>query len=272
MSVPVEEVTTRTYTVPTDHPESDGTLEWRATTMVMAEVRAGGTTGLGWTYASRASQTIIEDILSEAVVGADLLGTAGAHEGMVRACRNIGRPGAVSCAVSAVDIALWDCKARHLGVPLADLFGRCGDEVAIYGSGGFLTYDDETARAQLEQWVAEWDISRVKIKIGEAWGGRPERTWPEPRSPGRSSVTMSHCLSTPTAPTAESRRCALAVSWPTQPASPGSKSLCHRTISSACDSSGTHSTSMLLQESTAMTRPTLLTWWPRAPWTASRST
>ena len=175
MPVPVEEVTTRTYTVPTDQPESDGTLEWQATTMVTAEVRAGGATGLGWTYASRASQTVIEDYLSDAVVGSDLLGTAATHEDMVRACRNIGRPGAVSCAISAVDIALWDCKARHLGVPLADLFGRCTDDVAIYGSGGFITYDDATARAQLERWVGDWEIPRVKIKIGESWGARPER-------------------------------------------------------------------------------------------------
>jgi L-alanine-DL-glutamate epimerase-like enolase superfamily enzyme len=175
VTVRVEEVATRTYTVPTDQPEADGTLEWRATTMVTAEVRAGGATGLGWTYASRASQTIIEDLLAEAVVGSDLLGTAASHERMVRACRNIGRPGAVSCAISAVDIALWDCKARHLGVPLADLFGRCADEVAIYGSGGFITYGEETAQAELEQWVGDWEIPRVKIKIGEAWGARPER-------------------------------------------------------------------------------------------------
>jgi L-alanine-DL-glutamate epimerase-like enolase superfamily enzyme len=171
----VEEVATGTYTVPTDQPESDGTLTWHATTMVTAEVRGGGATGLGWTYASRASQTVIEDHLSEAVVGTDLLDTAAAHEGMVRACRNIGRPGAVSCAISAVDIALWDCKARLLDVPLAALFGRCTEEVTIYGSGGFITYDDATARAQLEQWVGDWGIPRVKIKIGEAWGARPER-------------------------------------------------------------------------------------------------
>ena len=175
MPVPVKGIKTRTYTVPTDQPEADGTLEWHATTMVTAQVHAGDTTGLGWTYASRASQTIIEDLLSEAVIGADILDTAASHERMVRACRNVGRPGVVSCAISAVDIALWDCKARYLGVPLADLFGRCTDEVAIYGSGGFITYDQETARAQLEQWVGEWEIPRVKIKIGEAWGGRLER-------------------------------------------------------------------------------------------------
>jgi L-alanine-DL-glutamate epimerase-like enolase superfamily enzyme len=175
VTVSVEEVATRTYTIPTDQPESDGTLEWQSTTLVTTEVRAGGTTGLGWTYASRASQIIIEDILAEAVVGSDLLGTTATHERMVRACRNIGRPGVVSCAISAVDIALWDCKARHLGVSLADLFGRCKDEVAIYGSGGFITYDEATARAQLEQWVGDWKISKVKIKVGEAWGARPER-------------------------------------------------------------------------------------------------
>ena len=175
MPIPVEAVTSRTFTVPTDDPEADGTLEWQSTTMVTAEVSAGGTIGLGWTYGSRASQTIIEDLLAEAVIGADLFATAASHERMVRACRNLGRPGVVSCAISAVDIALWDCKARQLGVPLADLFGRITDEIAIYGSGGFTTYDDETARAQLEQWVGEWEIPRVKIKVGEAWGTRPER-------------------------------------------------------------------------------------------------
>jgi L-alanine-DL-glutamate epimerase-like enolase superfamily enzyme len=175
MPVPVEEVTTRTYTVPTDQPESDGTLEWDATTMVTATVRAEGTTGLGWTYASRASQTVIEDLLSAALVGSDLLATADCHERMVRACRNVGRPGAVSSAISAVDIALWDCKARYMDVSLADLFGRYTNEVAIYGSGGFITYDEATARAQLEQWVDAWEIPRVKIKVGEAWGHRPAR-------------------------------------------------------------------------------------------------
>jgi L-alanine-DL-glutamate epimerase-like enolase superfamily enzyme len=175
MSVSVESLTTRSYTIPTDQPEADGTLEWHSTTMVTAEVSAGGSTGIGWTYASRASKLIIEDILSEVVVGADLSDVAATHERMVRACRNLGRPGVVSCAISAVDIALWDCKARYLNVSLVDLFGRCRDEVAIYGSGGFTTYDDATAAAQLEQWVGDWEIPRVKIKIGESRGSRPER-------------------------------------------------------------------------------------------------
>ena len=173
--IPVESVRSRIFTVPADQPEADGTLAWQSTTVVTAEVVAGGRTGLGWTYASRASQAVIEDFLSDAVVGSDVMAVAAAHEGMVRACRNIGRPGVVSCAISAVDIALWDCKARQLDLPLADLFGRCHDDVVIYGSGGFTTYDEKTARAQLEHWVTEWGCAAVKIKVGESWGTRAGR-------------------------------------------------------------------------------------------------
>ena len=86
------------------------------------------------------------------------------------------RGGAVSqTALSALDIALWDLKARLLHQPLSALFGRCRADVPIYGSGGFTTYDDATTTAQLELWVGEWEIPRVKIKIGESWGTNPER-------------------------------------------------------------------------------------------------
>ncbi len=167
---PVTGLSVRTFTVPTDRPEADGTLAWDATTMVLAEVHAGGQTGTGWTYGARACQTVIEDQLVGAVAGRDVLDIACCHEAMVRVCRNLGRPGVVSCAISAVDIALWDCKARLLGVALVKLFGRHRDGCAIYGSGGFTTYDDRTTAGQLERWTGELGIPRVKIKIGESWG------------------------------------------------------------------------------------------------------
>jgi L-alanine-DL-glutamate epimerase-like enolase superfamily enzyme len=100
---------------------------------------------------------------------------AGITESMVRACRNLGRPGLVSCAVSAADTALWDLKARLLGIPLAALFGRCWAAVPVYGSGGFTTYSDETTASQLEGWIGGPGITRVKIKIGESWGKEPAR-------------------------------------------------------------------------------------------------
>jgi L-alanine-DL-glutamate epimerase-like enolase superfamily enzyme len=113
---------------------------------------------------------VIEEQLASAVVGTSVLDVPLCHERMVRACRNLGRPGLVSCAISAVDVALWDCKARTLGIALSELFGRCSDGVKVYGSGGFTTYDDATATRQLERWTDTLGIPRVKIKIGESWG------------------------------------------------------------------------------------------------------
>jgi L-alanine-DL-glutamate epimerase-like enolase superfamily enzyme len=159
------------YVIPTDGPEADGTLAWDATTMVVVDVRAGGSRGLGWTYGSGAAQSVVTQQLAAVVCGSDPLAVTGTHEAMVRACRNLGRPGVVASAISAVDIALWDLKARLLGVALSDLFGRCRDRVPVYGSGGFTTYDDEKTTAQLRTWVDDWGIPRVKIKIGESWGG-----------------------------------------------------------------------------------------------------
>ena len=166
----VSSVACRVYRVPTDRPEADGTLEWSATTVVVVEARAAGTTGLGWTYASAACRPVVDEQLAGAVTGTDPTDVPGAHEAMVRACRNLGRPGVVSCAVSAVDVALWDLKARLLDVSLAGLLGRCREQVPVYGSGGFTTYDHATTAEQLERWVGTWGIPRVKIKIGESWG------------------------------------------------------------------------------------------------------
>ena len=93
-----------------------------------------------------------------------------AFEAMVRAVRNDGRPGAVGYAISAVDVALWDLKARLLGVSLPRLLGAVRAEVPVYGSGGFTTYSEQQLHDQLSGWVLEQRIPRVKIKVGESWG------------------------------------------------------------------------------------------------------
>jgi len=171
----VERLGTTVYKVPTDQPEADGTIAWDSTVVVVVEASGGGCTGLGWSYAGKASASVVEEKLSAEVVGSPVCDVPGTNEKMVRAVRNLGRPGVSAEAISAVDTALWDLKARVLGLPLSRLFGRSRDEAPIYGSGGFTTYSDDTTRAQLETWAGEWGIPRVKIKIGESWGSRPER-------------------------------------------------------------------------------------------------
>ena len=163
------------YTIPTEQSEADGTLSWDKTTMVVVEVSDGDHEGIGWTYAGSGAVRVIEDHLTSVVVGSEAADLPGTAEAMAKAVRNLGRPGLVACAISAVDIALWDHRARALGIALSDLFGQVRRDVPIYGSGGFTTYDDDTTREQLSRWVEEWNIPRVKIKIGESWGANSER-------------------------------------------------------------------------------------------------
>nr|WP_078871019.1 enolase C-terminal domain-like protein [Streptomyces caatingaensis] len=171
----MDSVTTAVYTVPTDGPEADGTLSWNATDLVLATVRSGSVRGLGWTYGAPAAADVVAGELAPLLTGRDALDVPAAHDAMARAVRNTGRPGLVAGAISAVDLALWDLKARLLNLPLVQLLGACRAEVPVYGSGGFTTYDDERLDAQLRGWAEESGIPRVKIKIGERWGRAEER-------------------------------------------------------------------------------------------------
>jgi len=161
----IERVDAFARSIPTDKPESDGTLEWDATSVIVVEVSAGGETGLGYTYGDVSSGTVVDSVLRDAVSGCDAMAVGAAWEAMGRACRNLGRPGVASMAISAVDTALWDLKARLLGLPLAALLDPVRTAVPVYGSGGFTSYTDERLAEQLGGWAA-MGIPRVKMKVG----------------------------------------------------------------------------------------------------------
>src|SRR5689334_794224 len=114
----IESVEVSVYVVPTDAPESDGTLEWDSTTMVIVEVSSGGIRGLGYTYADAAAATFVREHLTRELVGRDPMDIPRLYDRMVRATRNLGRPGLAAMAISAADSALWDLKARLLKMPL----------------------------------------------------------------------------------------------------------------------------------------------------------
>jgi L-alanine-DL-glutamate epimerase-like enolase superfamily enzyme len=153
------------YTIPTEQPESDGTLCWDSTTITVVEAEAAGCTGIGYAYGHRAVADIVQDTLAGVVAGRDAHSVAGSWSAMIHAVRNIGQPGVAAMAVSALDIALWDLKARLLGVPLFVALDPVRDRVPIYGSGGFTSYTDDELTAQLGGWV-QAGIPRVKMKVG----------------------------------------------------------------------------------------------------------
>ncbi|MFG2721274.1 enolase C-terminal domain-like protein [Streptomyces sp. NPDC048416] len=171
----VDGVEAAAYTLATDTPEADGTLEWARTTLVVVHARSGTTTGFGYTYGAPETAAYVRGHLASVVTGRSAWDVPGANEAMTRAVRNDGRPGLVAGAISAVDLALWDLKARLLGVPLTHLLGRARPHVPVYGSGGFTTYDDRHQDHQLRHWAEEQRIPRVKIKIGESWGSAEHR-------------------------------------------------------------------------------------------------
>lgn len=164
--VPLEGLTVNAYRIPTDTPaESDGTFTWHATTMVLVEASGGGMRGMGYTYADTSTARLIRDSLASVAVGMNVLAIGEIWMALVGAVRNLGRTGIASMAISAIDAALWDLKARLFGAPLVSLLGGVRDAVPVYGSGGFTSYSVRQLCDQLAGWV-DGGIPRVKMKIG----------------------------------------------------------------------------------------------------------
>lgn len=164
-NIKIKNIEVSAYTIPTETPESDGTLEWNSTTIVLVEISAGGKKGIGYTYSHHAAAILIKEKLADTIKDKNALDVGLCWNEMVKSIRNLGRPGISSCAIAAVDNALWDLKAKLLEVPLFKLLGQVRDGVEIYGSGGFTSYSIKQLNDQLSGWVDK-GIKNVKMKIG----------------------------------------------------------------------------------------------------------
>ena len=144
------------------------------------------------------------------VRGRDAMAVPGSWSAMVAAIRNLGRPGIASMAISAVDAALWDLKARLLDLPLVTLLGAVRDAAPVYGSGGFTSYSIEQLQRPARR------LGRRRHPAGQDEDRPPPGRRPRAGSgpPARRSGPRPSCSSTPTAPTAASRP------WPRPSGSP----------------------------------------------------
>ncbi|HWU50929.1 MAG TPA: enolase C-terminal domain-like protein [Asticcacaulis sp.] len=157
------------YTVPTDAPESDGTAQWSSTTLVVVHVDADGETGMGYTYAAPEAAALIGGKLAEVLQGRRADDIPALHHALSAAVRNMGRSGIAACAISALDHALWDVKAKRLGVSLIRLLGAAREAMPVYGSGGFTSSGPTEIVRDIEGWRAK-GIRLFKIKIGRDEG------------------------------------------------------------------------------------------------------
>lgn len=170
----IERIATRVFTIRTDAPESDGTLAWDSTTLVLVQAEAGGCIGVGYTYGDAAAAKLIEGKLKGVVEGRDAFAISAIWLAMLQSVRNLGQSGISALAISAVDNALWDLKAKLLRLTVADLIGAVRSSVPVYGSGGFTSYNDEQLASQLGGWAAE-GVFAVKMKVGRDPAVDPQR-------------------------------------------------------------------------------------------------
>ena len=173
--VSIDRVRAQAFEIPTDRREADGTLSWNSTTLVLVEAAAGDKLGIGYTYSDASIVGLINEKLASIMMGRDAFAPERAWLAMQRAVRNLGREGLAATAISALDTALYDLKARLLDVPLVSLLGGFRRQVPIYGSGGFTSYSDPELAEQLGGWVAEQGCAYVKMKVGSEPARDPHR-------------------------------------------------------------------------------------------------
>jgi L-alanine-DL-glutamate epimerase-like enolase superfamily enzyme len=138
--------------------------------LIVCTVRtASGVTGTGFTYALRvggaATHICLRDDLAPLVLGVNCWATEELWDRLYWATYYAGRRGLLIHALSALDIALWDCKARTAGVPLAQLLGAERREVQAYDSNsGWLSLSvDELARNAAEAVHAGFKAFKVIV-------------------------------------------------------------------------------------------------------------
>ncbi|HZX96398.1 MAG TPA: enolase C-terminal domain-like protein [Myxococcales bacterium] len=161
----IGDISVSAYDIPTETPESDGTASWSKTTLVVVELEAGAWRGIGYTYADAASARVVRDTLAPVVQGLSPFDTRRIYAEACRAVRNHGRGGASAMAISALDVVVWDLKAKMLDLPLSRLLGMVRREVPAYGSGGFTSASESELAEQLGHW-ADQGFSSVKMKVG----------------------------------------------------------------------------------------------------------
>lgn len=136
-----------------------------------------GVEGFGVTYhevGGEATKLLIEKNIAPRIMDKDPFETEVIWQDLVQYLRGVGRKGLMFCALSAVDIALWDIKGKILDMPLYRLFGGNQTKVPVYGSGGWTSYTDEELVEEMKMIVSR-GYQMVKFKVGYDGGRKPLR-------------------------------------------------------------------------------------------------
>lgn len=168
----ITEVTTTVLEVPLSQGIGDGTTRASSAQLQTCFVHVKtdqGLEGLGMSRPAQAVRNVVETTLKPLLMGRDANRIEKLWDDMFWQLRGGGRKGIALCALSAVDIALWDLKAKALNLPLYQLLGPFTDSVPIYGSGGWTSMSTDELVTEMAGYVAR-GMGAVKMKIGKNFG------------------------------------------------------------------------------------------------------
>ncbi|MGP4103138.1 L-talarate/galactarate dehydratase [Nonomuraea sp. KM90] len=129
-----------------------------------------GLGGLGFSYTTRAgcrAQFAHAREVAGNLLGEDPSDIGRIYDRLLWAGASVGRSGVATQALAAVDVALWDLKAKRAGLPLAKLLGAYRDSVRVYNtSGGYLQAPLEEVKEKAGQSLGS-GIGGIKVKVGQ---------------------------------------------------------------------------------------------------------
>lgn len=178
MSNKIKEVKVHLVSMPVGGNLADATrkVECLGYTIVRL-ITEDGLEGFGVTYhevGGEATKMLIEKNIAPRIIGRDPFETEVIWADMFQYLRGVGRKGLMFCALSAVDIALWDLKGKITGLPLFRLFGGNETKIPVYGSGGWTSYTDEQLVEEMKGMV-DSGYQMIKFKVGYNGGKSPLR-------------------------------------------------------------------------------------------------
>lgn len=128
-----------------------------------------GHSGIGFSYSKRAggpAQYAHAKEVAEGIIAEDPNDIGKIYTKLLWAGASVGRSGVATQALAAIDIALYDLKAKRAGLPLAKLLGSYRDSVQTYNtSGGFLNATLDEVKERATRSIDE-GIGGIKIKVG----------------------------------------------------------------------------------------------------------
>jgi L-alanine-DL-glutamate epimerase-like enolase superfamily enzyme len=149
-------------------------------TVLVKVTTASGLTGYGESYNGRAPLAVaatVNTTLRDLFTGMDATATGAVWDRFEsRVLANHGTCAGCVCAMSGVDMALWDIKGKALGLPLYRLLGGSAAPIAAYAGGFALGYAEPAALADEALASIAAGYRAVKLRLGDTVPRDIERT------------------------------------------------------------------------------------------------